>query len=148
MAYCPECGKNIGDVGFCPECDIDPESPEDLEEINTIKQNREKWVKRITIYTAVWGTFNLIISQLLGVGILLFFTILIWSSKNFKAIYSLGIIWLLLAFFQFMIGFTYVVGIWAETYNYEGTWLIFLSLINFAFGGWVIYRTRKLDKTN
>ena len=21
MAYCPECGKNIGDVGFCPDCE-------------------------------------------------------------------------------------------------------------------------------
>ena len=21
MAYCPKCGKDIGDVGFCPDCD-------------------------------------------------------------------------------------------------------------------------------
>ncbi|MGB9200767.1 hypothetical protein [Methanobacterium sp.] len=26
MSYCPECGKNIGDVGFCPDCDIENEN--------------------------------------------------------------------------------------------------------------------------
>ena len=26
MSYCPEGGKNIGDVGFCPDCDIENEN--------------------------------------------------------------------------------------------------------------------------
>lgn len=73
---------------------------------------------------------------------MIFFAILIYASKSFKAIYAFGIIWLLLALLQLITGTFYAKD---EILASQGYLLILLSFVNFGFGGWSIYKTRKLE---
>jgi hypothetical protein len=73
---------------------------------------------------------------------LIFFAILIYASKSFKAIYAFGIIWLLLALLQLIIGAFYAKNVILAS---QGYFLILLSFVNFGFGGWAIYKTKKLE---
>jgi hypothetical protein len=165
MVYCKKCGTELEeDSQFCQECGTKininsksekinpltgyPEKSEN-EKINPLtgyphkkdlKTEKEKWPKTLPIYLGVWGVINLFLSSPLFGGVLIFFAILIYASKSFIAIYAFGVVYLVMALIQLILG-AYYVGI---GFNY-GYYLIIPAFINFAVGGYVIYKTRKLD---
>jgi len=146
MTFCSECGKeNAEDSKYCSDCG-NPIKEQLKDDINSNKQDadleRKKWLKRIITYTAVWGVLNLLIASPLFGGILIFFAILIYASKSFMAVYAFGVVWLLLALLQLVLGAYYVSDIAVAS---QGYLLIVLSFINFGFGGWAIYNTKKLE---
>lgn len=143
-----KCGhQNENGSIYCAECGIKL-NWNDRENEQNIGSNSgiDAWIKTITIYSIILAVFNLLLGAWLGSGILIFFAVLIWTSRSYKAIYALGVVWLILAFFQFVIGSVYQYGLAGEVYSYQGAGLFFLSLINFGFGGWIIYKTQKFDQ--
>lgn len=163
---CSKCGvDNIGDAEFCQECgaSLDGERKTVSDKINKAIMNaapgegtsellgikheevedklekrteRDKWPNRLALYLVIWGVLNLFFAWLFG-GILLFFAVLIYASKSYKAIYAFGIIYLLFALIQLLVGFYLI----PESYI-----LIIFSIINLAMGGYIIYKTRKLEE--
>ncbi len=137
--FCTECGtENTANSKYCSECGT-------LIKYNnySTKEKRNSWTKQIVTYTAIWGVINLLVASPLFGGVLIFFAILIYASKSFKAIYAFGVIWLLLALIQLITGTFYAKN---EILASQGYLLIVLSFVNFGFGGWAIYKTRKLEE--
>lgn len=144
------CGhKNENESIYCAECGSKLNLIKNKDNSNKSsifgKNSVDGWIKSITTYCVIFAVINLALGAWLGAGILIFFAILIWTSKNYTSIYALGVIWLLLAFFQFAMGSLYQYNYIEASYDGEGLGLFFLSIINFAFGGWVIYKTQKFN---
>lgn len=139
---------------------------------------KEKWPNRLALYLGAWGILNLFFAWIFG-GILIFFAVFIYASKNYKAIYAFGIVYLLLASLQLFLGAYYInssyaavisqgnififvvnlllnslqlflvayyINIFYDTLMSQGYILILFSLINFVFGGYVIYKTHQLRR--
>lgn len=104
----------------------------------------DKWIRRLSILVGIWGVLNLLFSSLLFGIVFILFAVWIRASKNFMAIYTLGIVLWVLGLIQLLnatgfinLGFTEGVA--------QGTELILIAIANFAVGGLIIYRTRKLE---
>jgi hypothetical protein len=112
--------------------------------VKPIDEKSQKWIKRLTILVAIWGVLNLLFSSTEFGIIFIVFAVLIRVSKNFIAIYALGVVLWILALIQLLkatgiinIGFTEGVA--------QGTELIIIAIANFAVGAFIIYKTRKLE---
>ncbi len=90
---------------------------------NKISKN-EKWPKRLALYLGIWGVVNLFFTWIFG-GILIFFAVLIYASKSYKAIYAFGIVYLLLALIQFFLGVYYINSSYATLIS-QGYFYIFV----------------------
>lgn len=154
MVFCTECGnENVNDAKYCSECGqtlIEGKTKEDVKSTNldygekkNFESKRNDWVKRIVTICVIWGFINLVVASPIFGGALIFFAILIYASKSFKAIYAFGVVWLLLALLQLVLGVYYTGYVF---YANQGYLLILLSFINFGFGGWAIYTTRRLEE--
>jgi hypothetical protein len=110
--------------------------------LNPVDEKRQKWIKRLTIIVSIWGIISLFTSPIFGI-IFIIFAALIWISKNFMAIYAVGIVLWILALLQIL----NATGITEFTVSAtQGTELILVAIVNFAIGALIIYRTRKLEK--
>lgn len=158
MAYCSECGAELNDEDkFCKECGaenpIKPEA-EKKEKINPYtgypekevdkETEKDKWPKNLSIGLGVWGVLNIFFAWLFG-AILIFFAVLIYASKSYKAIYAFGVVYLLIALVQLILGILLTGSTFVSEIN-QGYVLIVVSIINLAIGGYVINKTRKLDE--
>ena len=108
-----------------------------------VDEKRQKWIKRLTILVAIWGILSLEFSSTVFGVIFILFAVLIYLSKNFMVIYVLGVILWILGAIQlvnaagFNTGFTV-----SAAYGIE---LVIVAIANFAVGGFIIYRTKKLE---
>jgi uncharacterized membrane protein len=69
---------------------------------------------------------------------------LIFASRSSLAIYAFGVIWLLVAFFQLIYGVSY----YQATYSVStGFFYTLISVVNFIFAGYSIYKTRIVDES-
>lgn len=112
--------------------------------VKPLDEKSQKWVKRLTILVAIWGILSFEFSSSLFGVIFILFAAAIWVSKNFMAIYTLGAVLCILAVIQLLnaagfinAGFTVSAA--------QGTELIIVAIANFAVGGLIIYKTRKLE---
>lgn len=137
MNYCINCGTNNPDnVDYCEKCGESlPKRTRDKKEEIRI------WPQRLGLIIGIWGIINFIVTSTLIGGILLFFAVLIYASRNKLAIYSFGIVWMLIAILQLIIGASI-------TFTDRGILLLVFGVINLLFGGWVIYNTKTLDTIN
>ena len=142
--FCTECGtKNLKYSKYCSNCgNLIKEQSKDNLNNQSIEEGRKSWINKVVTYAAIWGVLNLLIASPLFGGTLIFFAILIYASKSFKAIYAFGIIWLLLALLQLVLG-AYYAGY--ESISGQGYLLILFAFINFGFGGWIIYKTKEAE---
>jgi uncharacterized protein YqhQ len=112
--------------------------------VKSVDENRQKWIKRLTIIVVIWGVLSLLFSSFVFGIIFILFAILIFVSRSSMAIYALGIVLWILGIIQLLnasgitnIGFAKGVA--------QGTELIIVAIANFAIGLLIIYRTRKLE---
>lgn len=141
---CENCGtENSNRNSFCAECGtkIKTETGKQEYKFKPLQETKTNYSNRMAAILGVWGIVNLIFGSVLGAGVLIFFAILVFASKSLRAIYAFAIIWLLIALFQLIMGVLNLQGY----YEANGPLLIFLAIINFAFGGWTIYDTRKFE---
>jgi nitrate reductase NapE component len=112
--------------------------------LKPVDEKSQKWIKRLTILVLIWGVLNLLFSSMVFGAIFILFAVLIRVSRNFMAIYALGVVLWILAAIQLLnasgfinLGFTEGAA--------QGTELILVAIANFAVGGLIIYRTKKLS---
>lgn len=112
--------------------------------LKPVDEKSQKWIKRLSILVAIWGVLNLLFSSMVFGVIFILFAVLIRVSRSFKAIYALGVVLWILAAIQLLnasgfinLGFTEGAA--------QGTELILVAIANFAVGGLIIYRTKKLS---
>lgn len=137
---CSICGtENPENAKYCQECgyNLNKNNDSDYDEKKLFNFKKKEWSKTVAVWLGIWGVINLIIASPLFGGLLIFFAVLIYASQSIKAIYGFGVVWLLLALMQLVLG---------VSYSSESSYLIILSVINFAFGGYLIYKTRKLEE--
>lgn len=149
---CTNCGNEINpSKQFCSNCGkqirrFNPETKE-IENHPLVpgeKSKNEKWPNKIASILAFWGILNLLFASPLFGGVLILFSILIFASQSYKAIYAFGIIWLILALIQLITGALLLNSNYVYETN-EGLLYVLFSFINFGFGGYTIYETRKLE---
>lgn len=112
--------------------------------LKPIDDKSQKWIKRLTILVVIWGVLNLLFSSILFGVIFILFAVLIRVSRNFMAIYALGIILWILAAIQLLSALGFINLGFTEGAA-QGTELILVAIANFAVGGLIIYRTKKLS---
>ena len=112
--------------------------------LKPVDEKSQKWIKRLTILVLIWGVLNLLFSSMIFGVIFILFAVLIWVYRSFMAIYTLGVVLWILAAIQLLnasgfinLGFTEGAA--------QGTELILVAIANFAVGGLIIYRTKKLS---
>lgn len=112
--------------------------------LKPVDEKSQKWIKRLSILVLIWGVLNLLFSSMVFGVIFILFAVLIRVSRSFKAIYALGVVLWILAAIQLLnasgfinLGFTEGAA--------QGTELILVAIANFAVGGLIIYRTKKLS---
>lgn len=112
--------------------------------LKPIDDKSQKWIKRLTILVVIWGVLNLLFSSILFGVIFILFAVLIRVSRNFMAIYALGIILWILAAIQLLSALGFI-NLGLTEGAAQGTELILVAIANFAVGGLIIYRTKKLS---
>ena len=117
------------------------------QDVKSVDDEGQKWIKRLSILVAIWGILNLFFSSIAFGIIFIIFAVLIWGFKSFIAIYALGVVLWILGLIQLLnatgvlkVGFTKGVA--------QGTELILIAILNIVIGALIIYRTRKLGKLN
>jgi uncharacterized protein YqhQ len=108
-------------------------------------EKSQKWIKRLTILVAIWGVLNLLFSSTVFGVIFILFAVLMRVSRSFMAIYALGVVLWILALIQ-LLNATRIINIGFTEGVAQGTELILIAIVNFAIGGLIIYRTRKLRR--
>ena len=109
-----------------------------------VDEKSQKWINRISILVAIWGILNLLFSSTEFGVIFILFAIVIRVSRNFMAIYALGVVLWILALIQ-LLKATGVINVGFTEGAAQGTELIIFAIANFAVGALIIYRTRKLE---
>ena len=109
-----------------------------------VDEKSQKWINRISILVAIWGVLNLLFSSTEFGVIFILFAIVIRVSRNFMAIYALGVVLWILALIQ-LLKATGVINVGFTEGIAQGTDLIIIAIANFAVGALIIYRTRKLE---
>ncbi|SCG84946.1 hypothetical protein [Methanobacterium congolense] len=112
--------------------------------LKPVDDKSQKWIKRLTILVAIWGVLNLLFSSMVFGVIFILFAVLIRVSRNFMAIYALGVILWILAAIQ-LLNATGFINLGFTEGAAQGTELILVAIANFAVGGLIIYRTKKLS---
>lgn len=111
--------------------------------LKPVDERWQKWIKRLTILVAIWGILNLLFSSTLFGIIFILFAVLIYISRNFIAIYALGVILWILGLIQLLSAIGVVKTGFTEGAA-QGIELIIVAIANFAVGALIIYRTWKL----
>jgi hypothetical protein len=146
---CENCGELIyEEYEFCPECGMKIQEKTDISGILgrlTSGTGKEVWAKSLAIILFSWGIINLVFTSPLWGGILIFFAVLIYASRNSMVIYAFGGVWLIFAFIQLITGVTYNQNIGSSSLNSKGYMLIIVSIINFFFAGYSIYKNRMVN---
>ena len=146
---CENCGELIHEeYEFCPECGMKiPERTGISGKLRNLTAGPEKeaWPKSLAITLFFWGIINLIFTLPLWGGILIFFAVLIYVSRNSMVIYSFGAVWLLVALTQLIIGVIYAQYTGSSRINSNGYMLIIVSIINFFFAGYSIYKNMRVN---
>jgi len=109
-----------------------------------LNEKRQKWIRRLTILVAIWGILNLLFSSAIFGTIFIIFAVLIYFSRNFIAIYALGVVLWILALLQ-LLGATGLINIGLTEGAAKGIELILIAIANFAVGAFIIYKTKKLN---
>jgi uncharacterized protein YqhQ len=112
--------------------------------VKSVDEKSQKWIKRLTILVAIWGILNLLFSSIVFGVIFILFAVLIRVSRSFMAIYALGVVLWILALIQ-LLNATGLINIGFTEGAAQGTELILIAIANFAVGGLIIYKTRKLE---
>ncbi len=112
--------------------------------VKSVDEKSQKWIKRLTILVAIWGVLNLLFSSTVFGVIFILFAVLIRVSRSFMAIYALGVVLWILALIQ-LLNATGLINIGFTEGAAQGTELILIAIANFAVGGLIIYKTRKLE---
>jgi uncharacterized protein YqhQ len=112
--------------------------------VKPVDEKSQKWIKRLSILVAIWGVLNLLFSSTVFGIIFILFAILIRISRSFMAIYALGVVLWILALIQ-LLNATGLINIGFTEGAAQGTELIIIAIANFAVGGLIIYKTRKLE---
>lgn len=131
--FCQNCGKPIR-----RDFSSDPS-------LKDLKSKKKKWPNKIALILGIWGFLNLLVASPIFAGVLILFAILIFASQSHKAIYAFGIIWLILALIQLIFG-AFLLNSYYIYESNQGVILLILSFINFGFGGYTIYKTRKFEE--
>ena len=101
----------------------------------------QKWIKRASIVVGIWGILSLLFS-LPEIGVIfILFAVVIFLTKNFIAIYTVGILLWIIGIME-LFNLTGPLGITLS--SAQGPELILVAIINFVIGGLFIYRTWKL----
>jgi uncharacterized protein YqhQ len=112
--------------------------------VKPVDEKSQKWIKRLSILVAIWGVLNLLFSSTVFGIIFILFAVLIRVSRSFMAIYALGVVLWILALIQ-LLNATGLINIGFTEGAAQGTELIIIAIANFAVGGLIIYKTRKLE---
>jgi uncharacterized protein YqhQ len=116
----------------------------DNRNVKPVDEKSQKWIKRLSILVAIWGVLNLLFSSTVFGIIFILFAVLIRVSRSFMAIYALGVVLWILALIQ-LLNATGLINIGFTEGAAQGTELIIIAIANFAVGGLIIYKTRKLE---
>ena len=144
MVFCTVCGKeNEDNSNYCSKCghSINEENKEALTsdsinlETNEKNQEKEKWIKRIVMFSVVWGLLYLLIVPLLSAALFVF-AILLYITKSFKTIYYFGVVWILLGLLQVVIGIDHL-------YD-QLFYMLIIGSINFVLGVWIVLHNKKI----
>lgn len=143
---CKSCGRLIEEENayFCPECGRKIRRKNIITrklEAFDVEHERNAWPKRLSISLVIWGVVNLLVASTLFGGVLIFFSVLIYTSRSTIAIYAFAIIWLFFAFIQLVTGITFMDNPYMNSLIF-----ILFSLVNFTFAGYTIYETRMLNE--
>ncbi len=102
---------------------------------------RQKWIKRASIVVGIWGILSLLFS-LPEIGVIfILFAVVIFLTKSFIAIYTVGILLWIIGIME-LFNLTGPLGITLS--SAQGPELILVAIINFVIGLLFIYRTWKL----
>lgn len=112
--------------------------------LKPVDEKSQKWIKRLTILVLIWGVLNLLFSSVVFGVIFILFAVLIRVSRSFNAIYALGVVLWILAAIQ-LLNATGFINLGFTEGAAQGTELILVAIANFAVGGLIIYRTKKLS---
>jgi hypothetical protein len=123
---------------------LDEKIENDNRTAKPVDEKSQKWINRISILVAIWGVLNLLFSSTEFGVIFILFAIVIRVSRNFMAIYALGVVLWILALIQ-LLKATGVINVGFTEGIAQGTDLIIIAIANFAVGALIIYRTRKLE---
>ncbi|MDI6643553.1 MAG: zinc ribbon domain-containing protein [Methanobacteriaceae archaeon] len=140
--YCLECGANIVKVTWADKIENELWLNKANNQSGSSEDLKEKHIRSIAAWLGLWGIINLIFLSPIGGGILIFFAVLAFAFKSLKALYAFSIVWLLIASLQLIFGALIMQGYFL---NNDGPAYIFVAIINFAFGLWIIYKTRKFE---
>lgn len=99
----------------------------------------ENWISKISKIMAIWGIINFLIAPVLFGILLIIFAIITYYTKNLKTIRSLGIIFIIIALLQVVIGLGNI-GI-----NDVSSILLVMGCLNFIFAGELIFKSKKLE---
>ncbi|BDZ71475.1 DUF5518 domain-containing protein [Methanobacterium petrolearium] len=107
----------------------------------------EDWPKNLAVWLAGLGVLFLFLYFPIFGGILILFSLLIYVSRNFMIIYAFVGAYLGYTFIQAIFG---VMGLFyanMSTYETEAMYsFVALTIFNLVVSGYVLYKTRKLDK--
>jgi hypothetical protein len=107
----------------------------------SMNEESQRWIQRSSIIVAIWGILSLLFS-LPEIGVIfILFAIVIYLTKNFIAIYAVGILLWIIAIME-LFNLTGPLGITLSTA--QGTELELIAIINIVIGTVFIYRTWKL----
>lgn len=112
--------------------------------LKPVDEKSQKWIKRLTILVLIWGVLNLLFSSMIFGVIFILFAVLIWVYRSFMALYTLGVVLWILAAIQ-LLNATGFINLGFTEGAAQGTELILVAIANFAVGGLIIYRTKKLS---
>jgi hypothetical protein len=102
---------------------------------------RQKWIKRTSVIVAIWGILSLLFA-LPEIGVIfILFAVLIYLTKNFIAIYAVGILLWIIGLTE-LFNLTGPLGITVS--SAQGPELILVAIVNIVIGTLFIYRTWKL----
>ena len=102
---------------------------------------RQKWIKRASVVVGIWGILSLLFS-LPEIGVIfILFAVVIFLTKSFIAIYTVGILLWIIGIME-LFNLTGPLGITLS--SAQGPELILVAIINFIIGSLFIYRTWKL----
>lgn len=101
----------------------------------------QKWIKRTSIIVAIWGILSLLFALPEIGAIFILFAIVIYLTKSFIAIYTVGILLWIIGIME-LFNLTGPLGITLS--SAQGPELILIAILNFVIGTLFIYRTWKL----
>jgi hypothetical protein len=121
---------------------LDENIENETQAVKPVDERQNKWIKRTSIIVAIWGILSLVFS-LPEIGVIfILFAIVIYITKSFIAIYTVGIVLWIIGIIE-LFNITGPLGITVS--SAQGPELILVSILNFVIGALFIYTTWKLE---